>query len=98
MIIILFTSFENAKTKVENESAEIATETGLVRAIDSDNERIIGVVSMLNLNGVVFVVAGHPHHRNQTDRCLANAEIYLQCIVGSTSAFAKTQECDVAGY
>jgi len=57
------TSFENAETEIENDSADIAGEAGLVGAIDGDDERVAGLVRMLDLNDVV-IGARDSHHRS----------------------------------
>lgn len=57
------TSFENAETEIENDTADIASEAGLVGAIDGDDERVTGLVRMLDLNDVV-IDAGDSHHRS----------------------------------
>jgi len=52
---------------VKNESAYIGSKTGLVGAIDSDDKRLTGFVSQLNLNRVVIATPHPPHHRIQTE-------------------------------
>lgn len=64
------TSFENAETEIENDTADIASEAGLVGAIDGEDERVAGVVGMLDLNDVV-IGSRHTHHRShkRNDGC-----------------------------
>ena len=55
------TSFGNGETKIEDDSEDIASETGLVGAVDRDDQRLTGFVPFLYLNDVVVAAARHHH-------------------------------------
>lgn len=59
-IELSITSLRNAKAKLEDNSAEVAAEAGLVGTIDRDDGRLAGSLALLDHNDVVARNAHRP--------------------------------------
>lgn len=61
-----FTSSGDAEAELKDNPAEIASEAGLVGAVDRDYTRLAGTFPYLNHH---HILARHPHHRPCCPRC-----------------------------